>query len=145
MQCAVEMEIGNTVSIIHIAATLMMVGIIWFVQIVHYPLFSMVGEKNFREYEQRHTQLTGWVVGPLMALELTSAIILQWLSPANISNSGLWAGLILLTIIWTSTVFIQVPLHMQLIKGFDAKKQRRLVQSNWIRTAAWSLRGIVLL
>ena len=28
------------VLLVHLAATLVMVGVIWFVQIVHYPLFS---------------------------------------------------------------------------------------------------------
>jgi hypothetical protein len=29
--------------LLHLAATLYMVGVIWFVQVVHYPLFSKVG------------------------------------------------------------------------------------------------------
>src|SRR5918998_3799546 len=31
------------VLLVHLAATLVMVGVIWFVQIVHYPPFSRVG------------------------------------------------------------------------------------------------------
>ncbi len=30
--------------ILHAGATLYMAGVIWFVQIVHYPLFSRVGQ-----------------------------------------------------------------------------------------------------
>ncbi len=41
----------------HITATLYMTGLIWFVQIVHYPLFARVGNAEFSAYEQRHTAL----------------------------------------------------------------------------------------
>ena len=30
--------------LLHAAATLFMTGLIWFVQVVHYPLFARVGE-----------------------------------------------------------------------------------------------------
>ena len=33
--------------IIHAAATWFMVGLIWFVQIVHYPMFANVGRDSF--------------------------------------------------------------------------------------------------
>ncbi len=139
-----DLQTGNIIFLIHFAATLMMVGIIWFVQIVHYPLFGKVGGDKFREYEKLHTQQTGRIVGPLMILELFSGVILLWLRPVNVPVTALWAGLILLLIIWASTFFIQVPLHRQLIKGFDKQAHRRLLQTNWVRTIAWSLRGIVL-
>ena len=50
----------------HVAATLVMVGVIWFVQIVHYPLFSQVSEAAFNLYEAQHTRLTTYVVAPAM-------------------------------------------------------------------------------
>jgi hypothetical protein len=47
----------------------------------------------------------------------------------------------LLAVIWLSTVFLQVPCHNRLVSGFDQATYERLVNSNWIRTIAWSLRG----
>jgi hypothetical protein len=38
---------------IHLAATWFMVGLIWVIQIVHYPLFTSVGSDSFAEYERR--------------------------------------------------------------------------------------------
>ena len=55
-------------------ATLFMVGLIWFVQVVHYPLFAHVGRTQFPEYERLHNQFTTWIVGPVMLLELTTAM-----------------------------------------------------------------------
>ena len=49
----------------------------------------------------------------------------------------------LLAVIWLSTALIQVPLHQRLGGGFDAEVHSRLVTSNWIRTVAWTLRGLL--
>ena len=55
---------------LHAASTLSMVGLIWFVQVVHYPLFARV-EQGFIAYEQIHQQRTTWVVAPLMPVSYT--------------------------------------------------------------------------
>lgn len=63
----------------HLAATAAMVGLIWFVQIVHYPLFALVGTAEFPRYEAAHTRSTSFVVGPAMAVEGISALaIAAW-------------------------------------------------------------------
>jgi hypothetical protein len=123
----------------HAAATLFMVGLIWFVQIVHYPLMGRVGESSFADYEARHTRLTGFVVGPVMLAEGATALCLVWL-PSFRSPAAL-IGLVLLVVIWLSTAFLQVPCHRRLSAEFDPVVHRRLVRSNWIRTIAWTLRG----
>ena len=40
---------------------------------------------------------------------------------------------------------VQVPLHRRLQGGFDAAAHRRLVRTNWLRTAAWTLRAALAL
>ena len=129
----------------HCASTLYMTGIIWFVQVVHYPLFSSIGFEGFSAYEQRHTALTTWVVAPPMLVELSTALILIWLRPFGISTVQIWIGLGLLVVIWISTFLLQVPCHEALSKEFDATVISRLVWTNWLRTAAWSLRGLLVL
>jgi hypothetical protein len=64
--------------LVNAATTFFMVGVIWFVQIVHYPLFSSVGEAAFSEYERHHARRTGWVVAVPMLLELGTAIAMVW-------------------------------------------------------------------
>ena len=131
--------------IIHAATTFMMTGIIWFVKVVHYPLFHKVGQDNFSEYETHHTRLTGWVVGPLMIAELLTAALLFFWGPPDVPFSLLLAGVVLLTVIWGSTALLQVPLHGKLILGFDVDVIQKLVNSNWIRTIAWSLRALLII
>jgi hypothetical protein len=53
------------VLLLQAAATLFMTGVIWFVQVVHYPLMARVGAAGFPDYEAAHARLTGYVVvGP---------------------------------------------------------------------------------
>ena len=129
----------------HAAATWYMTGVIWFVQVVHYPLFAAVGSQAFSTYEQRHTSLTTWVVAPPMLVEAATAVLLFWFHPPGVLAWQLWAGVILVGAVWLSTAFLQVPCHQTLSTGFDTVVHHRLVSTNWIRTTAWSLRGLLVL
>ncbi|MCR9244635.1 MAG: hypothetical protein NXI31_06355 [bacterium] len=127
----------------HGFATIAMTGVIWFVQVVHYPLFAAVGTERFVAFEASHVRRTTWVVAPLMLAELVTAAALA-VAPAT---RGLvpWSGIALLAIAWLSTAFLQVPLHRRLERGFDSDTARRLVATNWIRTVAWTARAAVAL
>ena len=125
-------------------STLAMVGLIWFVQVVHYPLFSQVGRDGFSNYETLHQQRTTMVVAPLMLTEAITALLLVWLGLGSNYAEFAWIGLMLIGIIWSSTFFWQVPAHERLGKAFDPAVHERLVRSNWLRTVAWSARGILV-
>ena len=131
--------------LVHAAATLFMVGVIWFVQVVHYPLFARVSPSSFSAYSVRHTRLTGLVVGPPMLLEAATAVALVLWNPPGVSVSLLWAGLFVVAGIWLSTALLQAPRHTTLGDGFDPAVHRFLVTSNWLRTVLWSLRGLLVL
>jgi hypothetical protein len=120
------------------------VGLIWIVQVVHYPLFVSVGADHFVEYESSHKVRITWVVAPGMFAELGLAVALVF----ALSGTALvlaWAGLVMLAFNWGSTFFVQVPLHARLSGGFDASAHRLLVRTNWARTACWSARGVLAL
>ncbi|MCA8997042.1 MAG: hypothetical protein KDA80_08650 [Planctomycetaceae bacterium] len=129
--------------LIHTFTTLFMVGLIWFVQIVHYPLFGAVGRGSFPIYEQHHTRLTSWVVGPPMLTEAATATILCLFPSGGLPLWMPWAGLILVSVNALSTAFLQMPCHHQLREGYNKGVHARLVRTNWIRTTAWSARGIL--
>ena len=129
----------------HLGSSLYMVGLIWFVQVVHYPLFDSVGKLEFPSYEQRHTALTTWVVAPPMLIEGATAVLLIWFRPTGVPQLFVWSGLALLCVSWLSTAFIQVPCHELLSKVFKSVVHQRLVLTNWLRTAAWSLHGGLVL
>jgi len=126
-------------------ATFAMTGLIWFVQVVHYPLFRAVGATAYAEYQDQHMRLTTLVVGPLMLVEAATALWLVRHRPDAIRPALPWLGLGLLAVIWLSTAFLSVPRHEALRHGFDAPAHAALVATNWIRTAAWTARTFVLL
>ncbi len=127
---------------VHAAATWALVGLIWTVQFVHYPLFAQVGAEAFRSYHARHTRQIMWIVAPLMAAELLTAILLV---ARGVREPWLLASLAPLAFNWISTWRAQIPLHDRLANSFDADVHRLLVGTNWWRTAAWSIRGGCLL
>jgi hypothetical protein len=122
-----------------------MIGIIWFVQVVHYPLFSRVGADGYPAYQAAHGRLTTFVVAPPMLLELGTGIWLAIRPPSYFPPALAWTGLALIIAIWLSTVFLQVPMHNRLERGFDAGAHRRLVLGNLVRTVAWTARGVIVL
>lgn len=126
----------HALALIHAAATLAMAGVAWFVQVVHYPLFALVGG-DFPAYEERHAHRTSVVVGPLMIVEAATALLLLVARPGVVSL----LGICLLALIWLSTAVLQVPCHRLLGRGFDGDVHRRLVATSWLRTAAWTVRG----
>lgn len=138
-------SLSTTILLIHTAATLFMLGLIWFVQVVHYPLFGRVGREEFLRYEQAHQRLTTWVVAPPMLLELVTAILLVAMDFTSINPALRWAGLALVVLIWLSTIFVQIPQHAALAKSWDEDVHHKLVRGNWLRTVAWSVRSALSL
>ena len=123
---------------LQLIATFAMVGIVWFVQLVQYPLFSSVGSEAWIAYENAYTMRAGWIIAPLLLVELATALLLVIRKPKQRNLFGL--NLLLLAIIWSSTFFIQVPLHESLLTAWDSDQWNRLVDSNWLRTIFWSAR-----
>ena len=127
--------------IANFAATFFLVGLIWMVQIVHYPLFNDVSDTNYTRYQERHQNNITLIVAPVMLIELATAVLMIWIVDERIDQTLVYLGLGLVVLVWLSTALIQVPCHEKLVRGFDPVAYRWLVNSNWIRTIAWPARG----
>lgn len=127
----------------HVFATIFMVGLIWFIQVVHYPMLADVGESDFVRFEQIHQQRTTWVVMPVMLVELGLAAYLVLNRPPAIPAWMAWTGLALVLAVWGTTFFVSVPCHNRLAQGFDALTHHKLVATNWLRTFGWTARGLL--
>lgn len=135
------MTIELAVLVASAAATWFMCGVIWFVQLVHYPHFARYARENFREAMLGHQTRTGRVVFGPMLVELLTGVALVALRP---DSPLVWVGLALVGVWGFSTALVQIPLHNRLAEGgFDPAVHRRLVRSNWIRTAAWTARAVL--
>ncbi len=129
---------------INLIATAFMTGLIWFVQIVHYPLFSFIPKEQIQRYEEKHVKWTTFVVLPVMFLELGTSIAMLWWRPLWLSIPVVWVLVLLLILIWMSTFLLQVPCHEKLLKDPSSFTITRLVRTNWIRTVLWSARLLIL-
>lgn len=127
---------------LNVGAAWFMTGLIWFVQVVHYPLFDRVDPGGFARFEQAHASRTSYVVIPPMLIELSTAALLIWMRPAFLPGWLAWAGLAAALGIWASTFGLQVPCHQRLGQGYDAATHCRLVRTNWLRTVLWSTRAV---
>lgn len=130
--------------IAQLVSTWYMAGLIWFVQLVHYPLMNRVSSTNYVAFQQAHMSRTVWAVGPMMLLEAVTAGALLFVRPEGLSLNFAILGFVLVLVIWISSAVFQVPCHLKLEKGFHPAPHRRLVRTNWIRTVAWSLRAALL-
>lgn len=131
--------------LVHAAATLYMAGLVWFVQRVDDPLLARLPSERFADCAREHQRRTGPVVGPPMLVEAVTALGLLGVSPAVVPRLAAWLGVALLAAVWLSTALLQVPDHRRLAAGLDPATHRRLVATHWIRTVAWSLRGLLAL
>lgn len=130
---------------IQVFSSLYMTGVIWFVQLVHYPMFANVPREQFVEYERIHQARTTWAVGPPMLAEFFTACLLFFFRPAGVPAWVPWVGMALLILVDGSTAVFFGPQHGRLSTGFDAKRHRQLVDWNWLRTFGWTARGLLLL
>lgn len=129
------------IRLLHAIATTAMAGVIWTVQLVIYPLFAGVGEEVFASYHADYSERITWIVGPLMIVELGSAVVLAIVAFRSGENRlPASAGLLLVVVLWLVTAFVQVPQHGRLGAGFDEATIAALVAGNWIRTVLWTLR-----
>jgi len=135
------MEIPSLLLVLNVVSTWYMVGLIWFVQVVHYAQFDGVGREGFCAYHRRHTRFTTLVVGPAMLVEAATAVLMLLRPHPALSAATAWAGVAMVAILWLSTGFAQVPKHNLLAAGFDPAVCRSLVRTNWLRTVLWTARG----
>lgn len=115
-----------------------MAGVISVIQLIHYPSFVHISRDQFLGFHSQHSKALGLIAGPMMCIELFSAL---WL--AKNGNVFFIANLICVVSLWCLTFFISVPAHHQLAAGFNEKAWSRLVKTNWLRTLLWCIRAIV--
>jgi hypothetical protein len=119
----------------------LMTGLMWYVQLVHYPSFLLVKDNQFQKFHQFHTTATSSVVMLPMVLEMVSALFLIMAKP---QEKMLYAIFVLLVAVWSVTFFVSVPAHNELAKGYNENIVNHLIGTNWIRTISWTLKSVLL-
>jgi len=128
-------------AVVHLALAAFLTGLIWVIQLVHYPLMRQISPERFIAYQREHMARITWIVAPMMVLEAASAASLVFILQETLDRVLGWIGVALVVVIWASTAILQAPAHSRLAEdGYNAELIRRLVATNWIRTVAWSIR-----
>lgn len=134
---------SEVILVLNASATLVMVGLIWFVQIVHYPLLARFGRDTSTTVAEEHQRRTGQVVALPMAVEGVTTLALLVDAPSSVWIGWPWIGAFLLAIVLLSTLLLSVPLHARMARAHDERTGRRLVLTNWPRTVGWTARGAI--
>jgi len=135
----------SSILLINIFSAFFATGLIWTIQLVHYPSMRFVSRDKFELFHSFHQLRISIIAMPLMAIELITSIILFMQNIENESSLIFKINLIIVTLIWFSTFFIQVPLHQKLSKGKKNSLIDKLVLTNWFRTVLWTLRSILII
>lgn len=135
---------ADVVLMVNLVSTWTMVGVIWFVQVVHYPLLSVVPVESAASTAVEHQRRTGWVVGAPMAAEGVTTLMLLAMVPDGVAWFVPWLAGIPLAVALGATVLLSVPRHERMARNPDATVGRELVSTNWVRTIAWSVRGAMV-
>jgi len=139
----VNSRMAEIAAVAQVVGSVGMFGVIWMVQIVHYPLMRFVSGEQFARFESAHRMRISWVVGPLMLIEGVCVLAFLFAAPAGLPWWLPWVGAVVEAIAIGTTVFISAPLHERLNTHFDTATLDRLVATNWIRTVAWTGRAAV--
>ncbi|MEM7175502.1 MAG: hypothetical protein AAF443_06230 [Chlamydiota bacterium] len=137
------MEDLSLITLIQLVLTWVMVGILWFTQLVHYPLYVKIKE-GFVDYERSHVKRAALLIGPIMLAEVITAVWLISLVPEGTLLRLAATNLIILILIWLSTFLFQTVQHQKLSIRFSKRILDGLITSNWVRTLLWTVKGAII-
>jgi hypothetical protein len=136
---------SRTLLVIHLAATLFMVGLIWTIHYVHYPLFAYVGESTYASFQAAHVERIGkllfipWLTEGITLIGVLALAFLgthKTLRVPAVINGAAMAVVLVISGFWSA------PAHAKLADGFDKSIHDQLMMVNLIRAIAWSVCGI---
>ncbi|MFT6441025.1 MAG: hypothetical protein ACJASM_000559, partial [Salibacteraceae bacterium] len=93
------------------------------------PTFSSNKTRDFSNYERKNYR-TGFITAPSIMIELATGLCLIYHKP-NLYHSP---NVGLMRVIALSTAFIQVPIHLKLLKNTSVQLTDKLILTHWIRT-----------
>lgn len=113
-------------------------------QIQHYSLYPLVGKEKFKDYMKANNKaalVPAVLPGILM---LIFSVTLMFFRPVFMTSLEALVSLALNIVAFISTFRWQRKLQSDMVnKGYDEGKIKLLLSTNWIRTIAFMLLGIL--
>jgi len=130
--------------VVHAAASMFMVGLIWTIHYVHYPLFAYVGESTYASFQAVHVERIGrllfvpWLTEGFTLIGILALAFLgdrKTLRVPAVLNGAAMAVVLVMSGFWSA------PAHARLADGFDKAVHDELMTVNLIRSLAWTVCG----
>ena len=134
---------NNFVLLGHLIFTSIMTGVIWVIQIVHYPSFHFIEKELYTAFQKFHMNKISIIVIPIMLAELITGMMLFLDKSAK--SPFLIVSFVILVLIWLITGVFFSKAHNELMTGYQELVVNQLVVMNWIRTSLWTLRLLLLI
>ncbi|MEY3020442.1 MAG: hypothetical protein RLZZ272_1426 [Actinomycetota bacterium] len=133
----------EVVIVTHVTAIAVLVGIIWTVQLVHYPMLAAVAPERFAAAHADHSRAITAVVALPWALEGVTTLWLVVAPPVGVPRWLVGLGALAAAVPVVVTLVASVPAHARLSAGFDLGVHARLVATNRWRTLGWTAHGAI--
>lgn len=138
------MDARETVLLGTLAVAMFNVGVIWLTQRVVYPVWTLVGEHEWRAYHEAHKRrLPGTVFVP-HGLGIVGSALLVARPPDQVAVWMVWLALALPITMAAATAAYWAPLQIRLSTRLDRPLLRRLLATHWIRVALISAHGVLM-
>jgi hypothetical protein len=118
-----------------------MVGLIWTVHQVHYPLFANVGPAEYVDFQAEHVSRIGVVLAGPWFVEGVATLGLLLLVRRPREMVTVLVGVAAAAGVLLISGFASAPAHSELADGFDAAVHDRLMAWNLVRALLWTLKG----
>ena len=130
------------VVLVQLVVTVLMVGMIWTVHVVHYDLFPLVGADSWDAYEHAHVDRIGKVLFGPWLIEGLCVLVLLLAHPTRMRIAALISAFLMLFILIDTAAF-SAPAHGVLLNHWDQSTYDRLMTVNLVRAWLWTAKGAV--
>jgi len=128
----------------NLCASVFMTGIIFFIQIVQYPLLHNISTFDFSCYFKKSNYRISWIVYSALVIEIGFAIGLSFLPVRAVMQVPILITYMLLAAATLNTFLIQAPMTQRLQLAFDRELLSKVMFFNGVRLVTWTLRTILL-
>lgn len=139
------MRLSHDLLLVHAAMTLMLCGVVWFVQLTIIPVLVRDTEQSWPQHAQLYRRVFRALFWPLLIVEAGSGIGVALLQPAGIPSWLHELNLSLLLCAWVTVPVMRYGVGHGPVTRYNPVGFRKYARLNWIRVFVWSARSVIVL